>query len=76
MENEEEKEHKDPPNQEVEIQTQCGRLKNEERDTLWQIVLASGRLYLNQDYTDTGGIRRMEDYESGLRSSISTCTHW
>ena len=37
MANEEEEVHKDPPNKEVEIQTQCVWLKNEERDTLWKV---------------------------------------
>ena len=75
MENEEEEGHKYPPNQELESQTQCGRLDNEERDTLLQSVLTSGRLDLHQDSTDTSDTRMMEDYASVLRSIISTGTH-
>ena len=75
MENKEEEGHKDLPNQEVESQAQCERLNNEERDTLLQSVLTSGRLDLHQDSTDTSGTRRMEDYPGELRSIIFTGNH-
>ena len=76
MENEEEGVYKEPPNQEVKSQTQCGRLNNEEMDTLWQSGLNSGMSALRQDSTDTSGTRRMEDYAIGLSSIISTGTNW
>ena len=59
MANEDKEGHKDLPNKEAEIQTQCERLKNEGRDTLLQSVLTSVRLALHHHSTDTSGIRRM-----------------
>ena len=70
MSNESEEGHKYPPNQAVESQNQCELLKNEEMDTLQKRVLTSGRLALHQYSIDISGTRRMEDYASGLRSSI------
>ena len=72
MANEEEEVHKYPPNEEVESQTQCGRINYEIRNTLGKSVLTSVSLALHQYYIDTSDTIRMEDNAGGLCSIIST----